>query len=593
MLAMLVIVPLLLAAFLSLIKKFSKFTKYIALAASIMSLLLTIFIFLNNKIQLQSIGWFNISGYQFALTLSTMPLNMILLLIVGVMTPLIIIYSIGFMDTPSEQQRYYFELCVFASSMMLFSIAGDFITMFIGWELLGVTSYLLIGFWYSKNGTQEAARVAITTMLIGDALMLSAIFLIWSSYHTLVFSTLLQQVGVLSMPMKIALTLIMFAVFTKSAQFPFHEWLPEAMKGPTPVSAFLHSSTMVKAGVFLIAVLLPLFVFYNMLYLLIIFGVITVVIAILNALEEKNIKRILAYSTIEDLGLMFIALGFGSLLAAIMLFIVQTFYKALLFMSAGSIIKANNEEEDISKVRSSSSYLNLLIPTAIGVASLAGLYPLSGFFGKSLVGMSAGGNSIVYFVLMLTGFLSSIYIFRWLFVPMRKKATKSKSRNANNPVNRKMLAPIYILAAIVVVSGPILYMIIPKYLTSYNIIRINISILQIAITTIAIILGALISVYLFYYKGYISSDEKKPLHKILYNNTTTKKFYYYLAKLVGLIAEVIDSIDSGIYRIEKGAAENIKELGTFIKRIESGSTNNYIIAFIIGMIIIVLIFLLL
>jgi hypothetical protein len=156
-----------------------------------------------------------------------------------------------------------------------------------------------------------------------------------------------------------------------------------------------------------------------------------------------------------------------------------------------------------------------------------------------------------------------------------------------------MLAPIYILAAIVVVSGPILYMIIPKYLTSYNIIRINISILQIAITTIAIILGALISVYLFYYKGYISSDEKKPLHKILYNNTTTKKFYYYLAKLVGLIAEVIDSIDSGIYRIEKGAAENIKELGTFIKRIESGSTNNYIIAFIIGMIIIVLIFLLL
>ena len=290
MLTILVIVPLLIAALISLfISKHPKYVKYVALAASLISLLLILNAFVSRG-SIQTATWFTLSGYSFTLTTSTMPLNILLLSILGVMTPLILLYSIGFMNLPTEQSRYYTELLVFAAAMMLFAIAGDFITMLIGWELLGITSYLLIGFWYGKEGSATAARKAITTILIGDILMFSAMIIIWSSYHTFSFALILQQ-STTSGLMPIALLLIIFAVFTKSAQFPFHEWLPDAMKGPTPVSAFLHSSTMVKAGVFLVAVLLPLFIAYHMLNIFLIFGLVTAALGVLNAISRIQHKK--------------------------------------------------------------------------------------------------------------------------------------------------------------------------------------------------------------------------------------------------------------------------------------------------------------
>ena len=300
MLAILIIVPLVAAALLALLmrKLNSRLVGYVALAASIITLLLIFGAYLNQP-QIQSINWFSVGGYLLQISTVIAPLNMILLLIVGIMTPIIITYSIGFMHVRSEQSRYYFELCLFAAAMMLFAISADFVTMFIAWELLGITSYLLIGFWHHNYGAAGAARKAITTILIGDMMMLAAILIIWSTYGTFSFSVILQQAGFHSAAMSAALALIMLAAFTKSAQFPFHEWLPDAMKCLAPVSAFLHSSTMVKAGVFIVAVLLPLFAAYNMLHILLIFGIITAVLGITNALAETNIKRMLAYSTLD------------------------------------------------------------------------------------------------------------------------------------------------------------------------------------------------------------------------------------------------------------------------------------------------------
>lgn len=591
MLTIILILPLLIAAFLAVfLRKFAGYIKYIALAASILSLLLIANV---NYNQVQSTTWFSISGYSFVITTSTLPLNMLLLLIVGIMTPLIVLYSVGFMNVPSEQPRYYFELCMFATSMMLFAMAGDFITMFIGWELLGITSYLLIGFWYRRNGTADAARKAITTIIIGDIMMLAAMLIIWSSYHTLVFAQLLQQASISNGSMTVALILVIIAVFTKSAQFPFHEWLPDAMKGPTPVSAFLHSSTMVKAGVFLAAVLLPLFLEYHLLYLLLIFGVITAVIGATNALTEHHVKRVLAYSTIEDLGLMFAALGLGSLLAAMMLFVVQTFYKALLFMSAGVMIKANGSEEEMDMMYNSRKYLLLLVPTAIGVLSLAGMYPLSGFFGKAAVDVSAT-NLLVYVVLLAIGIISNVYIFRWLFIPMHKKTDK-KMRDTmksyrNTPVS--MMLPIYILAILAATTGFAIFHYLPIYLNGYHISGLQIGIIEILISIAVTAIGFTISYFLFYAKDYPSLDSRSVAYKLLYNSMLVNSAYVYLTKAVNAVSKAIDSFDYAIYSLLKEGAHNVNSFGNLLKKVETGNTNLYIAIFLIGMAIIIAVFVL-
>lgn len=584
---LLIIVPLLIAAVvaLALQGKNRKYISYIALGASLVTLALIAVAGMNASTT-QSITWFSFAGYQFALTTSTMPLNMILLAIVGIITPLIITYSIGFMDVPSEQSRYYAELCIFAAAMLLFAMAGGFLVMFIGWELLGVTSYLLIGFWYQRQGTAAAARKAVTTILIGDVLMLISILVIWNAFHTFSFAAIIAQAGTQTGSVGLALVLLMFAVFTKSAQFPFHEWLPDAMKGPTPVSAFLHSSTMVKAGVFLVAVLLPLFIAYHLLYLLMLFGFITAILGATNALAETHIKRILAYSTIEDLGLMFIALGTGSLIAAMMLFVVQTFYKALLFMSAGSIMKANDNEEDITKIYDDPSSLRLFLPILIGVASLAGLFPLSGFFGKAAVAASLS-NIGLYALFVLVELVSTLYIFRWLFVPLKKKSaeTNSMARTNYRTLPIEMLVPIYILALLVIVAS-YSYMYLPTYLSQ----TISISPTEIIISIAVFAVGVVAAYLLFYKRKYSPVDAGQPLHNILYNNTFVNKFYLAVTSSFAAAANVVDDFDYGFYDAIKRSMQGAAMLSNQIKKVEDGSTNTYIALFVIGLIVILLIF---
>ncbi|MGA2800157.1 MAG: NADH-quinone oxidoreductase subunit L [Candidatus Micrarchaeaceae archaeon] len=593
MLAILIIVPLIAAALLALLmrKLNSRLVGYVALTASIITLLLILGSFLNQS-QVQSINWFSIGSYSLQISTSTAPLNMILLLLVGIMTPLIITYSIGFMHVRSEQSRYYFELCLFAAAMMLFAISADFITMFIAWELLGITSYLLIGFWYHNYGAAGAARKAITTILIGDMMMLAAILIIWSTYGTFSFSVILQQAGFHSAAMSAALTLIMFAAFTKSAQFPFHEWLPDAMKGPTPVSAFLHSSTMVKAGVFIVAVLLPLFAAYNMLHILLIFGIITAALGITNALAETNIKRVLAYSTLEDLGLMFVALGTGSLISAMLLLIVQTFYKALLFMSAGSIISVNGNEEDLRRLQNSAKYPSIFIPTVIAVASLAGIFPLSGFFGKAAVAASASASIPVYITLVIIAFASNIYIFRWLFMPLRRKNIASKTAQGlvHATIPRSMKISMYVLALLVLV-GAIAYLYLPVYLLSYNPQPIIIGPVEVMISLALFAVALAIAYYAFYLKDYVIFPTGS-LHKLLHNSEMTNDFYSYMARLCGIAGGVIESFDIAVYGFIKGAAHDVGSFAEMLKGIEDGSTRTYIAALVIGLAFILIIIIL-
>ena len=582
-----VLVPLALAAFIALLSgvldRKSRLIKYIALSAVVASFAIACGIIAQGS-GIYALHWFSFGGITFNITVSTFLLNKILLFIVGLIGIAIFIYSIGYMDEPENQNRYYFEMLIFTLAMMLFAISANFISLFMAWELLGITSYLLIGFWYAKVNVSEAARAAITTILIGDISMLAAIVLFFNLYHTFNFYTLL---GMAASPLAVfPLTFLLIAVFTKSAQFPFSNWLQLAMEGPTPVSAFLHSSTMVKAGVFLLILLLPLFVQSHMLWILLTVGLITAVFGAMNALSENHIKKILAYSTIEDLGLMIVALGLNAVYAAVALFIVQAFYKALLFLSAGYMMKANHDRKDIHRISVNSRLVSFSMLAA--ALSLAGLFPLSGFFGKTAIGIAARPNLLVYAMLLGIDVLSTLYIFRWFFVLKKNKKESTTVKFSKLP----MKLGIGIVLALLIISSFAMYFAV-NYM---SILRINYigNIKDIAIETVLILAG-IATTWLFYRKKQIKAllaREKNPniAGKILYNNVFVWSAYLIVAEIIAAIAKAVFYFDIAFNKFTYILGRIALLTGDALRAFENGEVNAYIAVFAAGLVFLIIFF---
>lgn len=581
MLAILLIIPFVLSAIISVLWQNDKVHKYFAIIASFATLAIAIMLYLN-PIGPQLIQWFSVAGFTFSISTTTSGIHMLLLVLVSSIAPLVLIYSAGFMRVPSEQRNYYLFLSVFTAAMLLFAIGADLITIFIAWELLGITSYLLIGFWRYKDSAISAARKAITIMLIGDVLIFAAIMLIWSQLHSFSLQYLLAN-GYNYAVVKIAIAMIIIGAFTKSAQFPFHEWLPDAMEGPTPISSFLHSSTMVKAGVFLIALLLPLISQYGMNYILLYFGIATAIIGALCAASESHIKRILAYSTIEDMGLMFVALGLNSIPAAIMLFFVQTFYKALLFLGSGVIMNANHGEENINKISGPYTSMSILIPIVIGAVSLAGIFPLSGFFGKAAI-ESAAQSTYVYLILLLVSLLSSIYIFRWLLVPLRHDKKKTRTPNYHL-IPKSMLAPIYLLAIITIIAS-----LAPIYLQNLSISDplLSINYMEALLSLVIAAAGALFVYFIYYKRAMFQEKSRSIVTSAAYTSKYTNKAYEAITSSVYAIAGVVAGFERIFYRLVNQGGNGVKQIGSMMRNIESGNLNYYMLAFVLGMVAIIL-----
>ncbi len=577
---LLVVVPILAASVLSLIigRRSRSAAAYTSIAASVASMLMVVYLVMHSLPSIHTFEWFQIGSYSVNLAVTTAHINMLLLLLVSIIAPLIMWYSLGFMDKRDEQGRFFFEMNLFTASMMLFAISANFILMFIAWGALGITSYLLIGFWYSKKLAPKAARKSITTIIIGDIAMLSAIIILWNTYGTFSFA---QILGAAAAPgLYVAALLLIVALFTKSAQFPFTEWLADAMEGPTPVSAFLHSSTMVKAGAFLGMVLLPIFAKAGVLPVFLVFGAISAILGVMNAVSERHIKRILAYSTIEDIGLMFVAIGLGSIPAAIMLFVVQTFYKALLFMSAGSIMRGNNEKENIFALSGTSSNKLLFGITIVGVLSIAGIFPFSGFFGKIGLSISAPGV-FIYLVLATIEFGSSIYIFRWLLVPMRKPAAPvTVSRLRSLP--KSMIAPGIVLAALVFAADAAYFM-LPPYL---GISHVSIGIIGPVIETAIVVLGFVVA-YTLYRKASRFVVHKSP-SSALYNSVWVNSAYSGISILFLWVASALSYVDRAIFFAVYAAGRFVLWIGRELRKIVSGNVSVYVAGMVIGMIFLVI-----
>ena len=318
-------------------------------------------------------------------------LTAVMLIVVTTIGMLVHVYTIGYMAHDPGRWRFFAYLNLFMFSMLLLVVAGNYLLVFAAWELVGLSSYLLIGFWYRRRSAALANKKAFLTNRVGDFGFSLGIMAIWTTVGTLNYTDVFQQLpeklasGQIQPWMMTGICLLLFCgAMGKSAQFPLHVWLPDAMEGPTPVSALIHAATMVNAGVYLVARSTPIFAFApEALVVVALVGTFTAILAASIALTQNDIKRVLAYSTLSQLGYMFMALGIGAFTAAIFHLMAHGFFKGLLFLGSGSVIHAVHEEQDMNRMGALWRKIPITHWTMlIGTLAIAGIPPLAGFFSK-------------------------------------------------------------------------------------------------------------------------------------------------------------------------------------------------------------------
>ena len=340
-----------------------------------------------------------------------------LLIVVTTIGLLVHVYSIGYMSHDPGYWRFFAYLNLFMFSMLLLVLAGNFLVVFVAWELVGLCSYLLIGFWYRKRSAALAAKKAFIVNRVGDVGFILGIMLIFVSLGTLDIREVIARIGELDATTITLIALLVFAgAMGKSAQFPLHVWLPDAMEGPTPVSALIHAATMVNAGVYLVARTNPIFAHApSALVVVAAIGIFTAILAASIAMTQTDIKRVLAYSTLSQLGYMFAALGVGAWTAAIFHLMTHGFFKGLLFLGSGSVIHSVHEEQDMRRMGGLAEKIPITYVTMlIGSLAIAGIPPLAGFFSKDeILGESLKlGFAWVWLIGFIVAGLTAFYMFR-------------------------------------------------------------------------------------------------------------------------------------------------------------------------------------
>jgi NADH-quinone oxidoreductase subunit L len=402
----------------------------------------------------RSFVWLKAGALHVDFAVTVDPLSMLMLLVVTGVGSLIHFFSVGYMHGDRGYARYFAGLSFFTFSMLGLVLSNNFVQLFIFWELVGVSSYLLIGFWYERASAADAAKKAFLTNRLGDFGFLAGIILIWVAAGTLNFGSL-QNAFVINPTMAGTMggLLIFCGAVGKSAQFPLHVWLPDAMEGPTPVSALIHAATMVAAGVYMLCRVF--FVFDPTAQTVIAWvGGLTALLAALMAVQQDDIKRILAYSTISQLGYMVMAAGLSHAPAAMFHLATHACFKALLFLGAGSVIHALSHEQDIWKMgRLKDKMPVTALAFLIGTLALCGVPPLSGFYSKDAILAAAWTESPLLFGIGLTvAFLTTFYMFRLVLTVFWGRAKTDPATHAHESP-RIMTNPLVVLAVASVIAG--------------------------------------------------------------------------------------------------------------------------------------------
>ncbi len=522
------------------------------------------------------------------------PLTAIMLLIVTFIGLLVEIYSLGYMKGEQGFSRFFANLSLFSSSMLGLIISNNYFQMFFFWELVGLCSYLLIGFYYERLSAVKANKKAFVANRVGDFGFLVGMLCLFMAFGTFNFRELAANIP--AYQDALYLTIIALLIFAgpvaKSAQFPLHVWLPDAMEGPTPVSALIHAATMVAAGVYLLARGYILFSSLQEVSLVIAYiGGITAFMAGTIAIVQRDLKRILAFSTMSQLGYMIMAMGVGGFTSGMFHLTSHAFFKALLFLGAGSIIHAIGVQ-DIFKMGGLIKKMKLVsITFIIASLSLAGIPPLSGFFSKDeiLTITYEHGYIFLYYLGLLTAFLTAFYMSRLVFIVF---FGEEREKHSVHKIPWCMTVPLIILSVFSVFYGFINETFASYiYFKTYQVPEVNLMVMG---ESVAAAFGGILIGWLIYGKKVISSEALsvrfKPVHQFLFNQ-------YYLNELYQLIYEKVILNISHLFNwcdrnIVDGIFDNttslISRTGTKLRLIHSGRVQNYALIFFIAIALIIL-----
>lgn len=567
--------------------------------------------------------WISSGTFKADLAFQLDPLSGIMILVVTGVGFLIHIYSMGYMHEDEGYHRYFTYLNLFIFSMLILVLGGNFLVMFVGWEAVGLCSYLLIGFWYKKKSAADAGTKAFIVNRIGDFGFILGIMMIFFTFHSVDFQEVFSQAEA-NFPEGsnaiVWITLLLFIGATgKSAQIPLYTWLPDAMEGPTPVSALIHAATMVTAGVYMVARCSALFIIAPEAMLTVaIVGAVTAIFAASIGLVQNDIKKVLAYSTVSQLGYMFLACGVGAFGAAIFHLMTHAFFKALLFLGSGSVIHAMGGEQDIRKMGALRKKMPVTFYTfLLATLAIAGIPGFAGFFSKDEILWKSFSSPYGHTLLWITGAVAagftSFYMFRLVFLAFcgesRVDAHAEEHLHESPP---SMTIPLSILGALSVIGG---YVGIPHILGGHNRIEAFLepvfrfaaessesaqghgsesAEMTLMVVSVLIALSGIGLAYYFYLKNR-SVPEKlaqsfSPVYKLLLNKYYVDEIYDALIvnpikKGSTILWEFFD--EKVIDGIVNGAAEFFEDGGLSLRKLQSGKAQAYLVSILLGAVIFV------
>ncbi len=561
-------------------------------------------------------SWFSVGSFTVPISLQLDQLSAIMLLVVTGIGLLIFIYSVGYMRGDGGYYRFFAYMSLFAFSMLTLVLAGNYLLLFLGWEAVGLCSYYLIGFFYHKPEAAAAGKKAFIVNRVGDFGFALGVLLIFVTFGTLDYVGVFEQVGAGAgghgTLVAIALLLFMGAM-GKSAQFPLHVWLPDAMEGPTPVSALIHAATMVTAGVYLVA--RSAVIFANSTTVLLVVGAIgtfTALFAAIIGICQKDIKKVLAYSTVSQLGYMFMALGVGAWAVAIFHLVTHAFFKALLFLGAGSVIHSQDGEQDMDKMgglwhRIPATYVTLMA----GALSLSGIIPFAGFWSKDEILVSAwhAGKYVFWAVGLLAAFITAFYTFRLIFLTFfgeSRAADKTGEHVHESPAS--MIVPLMVLALGALFAGflglPGRFGLMRSFLepvfgaadevlgiTEHGVTSTDYVLMAVSL---AVAMCGIALAWVMYVRWTDLprrlGDKVRPVYKVVYNKFYVDEFYAatVVRTAVGGSRWVWHNFDE---KIIDGAVNGMGALwqwaGRAVRPLQTGKVQNYLLGMFIGLFVIV------
>jgi len=576
----------------------------------LVSFLVTIFFFnqltqSDKAIQITLFDWIQISNLNINLGFLLDQLSLLWLLFVTGIGSLIHLYSISYMHDDENMHKFFAYLNLFVFFMITLVIGSNLLVLFIGWEGVGLCSYLLIGFWYKNQDYNDAAKKAFIMNRIGDLGLLIGMFIIGSMFSTLDYATLKTAIAGatnVNLPLLSLAALCLFiGACGKSAQIPLYTWLPDAMAGPTPVSALIHAATMVTAGIFMITRLNFVFdLAPDVQTIIAVIGAITSLVAATIGLVQTDIKKVLAYSTVSQLGLMFLALGFGAYEVAVFHVITHAFFKACLFLGSGSVIHGLHGEQDMRKMGGLRKAMPVTFWTML-ISSLAisGVPFFSGFFSKDEILMTAFHHSIPLYVIgSIASIMTAFYMFRLMFLTFFKdfRGTEEQKHHLHES-DGLITFPLMILAVLATFGGLIslpgnswLNEYLAPLFTKAAGEEHHLGTTEYTLMGVAV-LGGLLGILIAYIKYFKQDNVPEAdknitgLTKVLYNKYYVDEIYdaIFVRSINGLSQFFRDTIETGLSALVFGLGKVTNEIGFQGKKIQSGSIGLYLFAFVLGL----------